>query len=118
MAGEGEVIACHTLEVWNEKIKAANESQKLIVIDFTATWCPPCRFIAPHFLDMAKRFLNVIFFKIDVDELQSVAKEFKVEAMPTFLFMKQGEIVDRVVGARKEEIDQALIKHGGLVASA
>lgn len=88
-----------------------------IVIDFTATWCPPCRFIAPVFVDMAKKFLNVVFFKIDVDELQSVAKEFKVEAMPTFLFMREGEIVDRVVGARKEEIHQTLMKHGG-VASA
>ncbi|CAN7139277.1 unnamed protein product, partial [Brassica rapa subsp. narinosa] len=117
MAGEGEVIACHTIEVWNEQIKAANDSKKLVVIDFTATWCPPCRFIAPVFVDMAKKFLNVVFFKIDVDELQSVAKEFKVEAMPTFLFMREGEIVDRVVGARKEEIHQTLMKHGG-VASA
>lgn len=88
-----------------------------IVIDFTAVWCPPCRFIAPVFVDMAKKFLNVVFFKIDVDELESVAKEFKVKAMPTFLFMREGEIVDRVVGAKKEEIDQTLMKHGG-VASA
>ncbi|KAJ0232110.1 Thioredoxin H5 [Hirschfeldia incana] len=117
MAREGEVIACHTIEVWNEQIKAANESKKLVVIDFTATWCPPCRFIAPVFVDMAKDFLNVVFFKIDVDELQSVAKEFKVQAMPTFLFMREGETVDRVVGARKEEIHQTLKKHGG-VASA
>ncbi|KAG5388385.1 hypothetical protein IGI04_029926 [Brassica rapa subsp. trilocularis] len=89
-----------------------------IVIDFTATWCPPCRFIAPVFVDMAKKFLNVVFFKIDADELQSVAKEFKVEAMPTFLFMREGEVVDRVVGARKEEIHQTLMKHGGLASSA
>ncbi|KAL1207742.1 Thioredoxin H5 [Cardamine amara subsp. amara] len=118
MAGEGEVIACHTLDVWNENIKSANESKKLIVIDFTASWCPPCRFIAPIFVEMAKKFTNVIFFKIDVDELQAVAKEFKVEAMPTFVFLKEGEIVDRVVGASKDEIQQKLMKHGGLVASA
>ncbi|KAG7599610.1 Thioredoxin-like superfamily [Arabidopsis suecica] len=118
MAGEGEVIACHTLEVWNEKVKEANESKKLIVIDFTASWCPPCRFIAPVFADMAKKFTNVYFFKIDVDELQAVAQEFKVEAMPTFVFMKEGNIVDRVVGAAKDEIHEKLMKHGGLVASA
>lgn len=88
------------------------------MIDFTASWCPPCRFIAPVFADMAKKFTNVVFFKIDVDELQSVAKEFKVEAMPTFVFMKEGEIVDRVVGAAKDEIHEKLMKHGGLVASA
>ncbi|KAF8110954.1 hypothetical protein N665_0077s0017 [Sinapis alba] len=118
MSGEGEVIACHTIEVWTEQLKAANESKKLIVIDFTAVWCPPCRFIAPVFVDMAKKLLNVVFFKIDVDELQSVAKEYKVEAMPTFLFMREGEIVDRVVGARKDDIHKTLKKHGGVVASA
>lgn len=94
------------------------EIEKQVVIDFTASWCPPCRFIAPVFAEMAKKFTNVIFFKIDVDELQAVAKEFKVEAMPTFVFLKEGEIVDRVVGAVKEEIQQKLMKHGGLVASA
>lgn len=40
-----------------------------IVIDFTATWCPPCRFIAPVFADLAKKHLDVVFFKVDVDEL-------------------------------------------------
>ncbi|CAA7024528.1 unnamed protein product [Microthlaspi erraticum] len=118
MAGEGEVIACHTLEVWNEKIKAANESKKLVVIDFTATWCPPCRFIAPVFVEMAKNNLDVVFFKIDVDELQSVAEEFKVEAMPTFVYMKEGKIVDRVVGGRKDLIQETLMKHVGSVSSA
>ncbi|XP_010552494.1 PREDICTED: thioredoxin H5-like [Tarenaya hassleriana] len=111
MAAEGEVIACHTLDAWNENFKAANESKKLVVIDFTASWCPPCRFIAPVFVELAKRFLNVVFFKIDVDELQDVAKEFQVEAMPTFVYLKEGKEVERVVGADKVKIEQTLSKH-------
>ncbi|VVB07576.1 unnamed protein product [Arabis nemorensis] len=89
-----------------------------IVIDFTATWCPPCRFIAPVFVEFAKRFLNVVFFKVDVDEMSSVAKEFEVEAMPTFVFMKEGVVIDKVVGAAKEEIQAKLEKHSAAVASA
>ncbi|XP_010540349.1 PREDICTED: thioredoxin H5-like [Tarenaya hassleriana] len=118
MAAEGEVIACHSVEAWTEKFKEANESKKLVVIDFTASWCPPCRFIAPVFAELAKRFLNVVFFKIDVDELQSVAKEFDVEAMPTFVFLKEGTEVERVVGADKVKIEQTLNKHAATTASA
>ncbi|CAN8287606.1 unnamed protein product [Cochlearia groenlandica] len=117
MAGEGEVIACHTVEDFNEKIKAANESKKLIVIDFTATWCPPCRFIAPVFVELAKKYVNTVFFKIDVDELNSVAKDFEVEAMPTFVYMKEGEIIDKIVGADKDQIVVKLEKHSAVAAA-
>ncbi|CAH8390758.1 unnamed protein product [Eruca vesicaria subsp. sativa] len=113
----GEVIACHTVEEWTEKLKAARESNKLIVIDFTATWCPPCRFIAPVFVEFAKKHLDVIFFKVDVDELQSVAQEFKVEAMPTFVYLKGAEQVDKVVGAAKDEIEAKLLKHSQVAAA-
>jgi thioredoxin 1 len=89
-----------------------------IVIDFTATWCPPCRFIAPVFADLAKKHLDVVFFKVDVDELNTVAEEFKVQAMPTFIFMKEGEIKETVVGAAKEEIIANLEKHKTVVAAA
>ncbi|CAH8278588.1 unnamed protein product [Arabidopsis lyrata] len=117
MAAEGEVIACHTVEEWTEKLKAANESKKLIVIDFTATWCPPCRFIAPIFPELAKKHLDVVFFKVDVDELNAVAKEFDVQAMPTFIFMKEGEVKDTVVGADKNEILTKLQKHTSVAAA-
>uniref|UniRef100_A0A1J3K828 Thioredoxin H-type n=1 Tax=Noccaea caerulescens TaxID=107243 RepID=A0A1J3K828_NOCCA len=119
MAGEGEVIACHTITEWDEKFKAAKESNKLIVIDFTATWCPPCRFIAPIFAEYAKNFLDVVFFKVDVDQLATVAKQFEVEAMPTFIYMRGEQILDKIVGASKDEIHAKLVKHSvPAVASA
>ncbi|KAJ0252547.1 Thioredoxin H3 [Hirschfeldia incana] len=114
----GEVIACHTVDDFNTKLKAAKESNKLIVIDFTATWCPPCRFIAPIFAELAKSRLDVVFFKVDVDELATVAKDFEVEAMPTFVYMKGEVKVDKVVGASKDEILAKLEKHAPAVAAA
>ncbi|KAL2497698.1 Thioredoxin H1 [Abeliophyllum distichum] len=108
---EGQVIGCHTVEAWNEHLLKGNESKNLIVVDFTATWCGPCRFIAPFFAELAKKLPNVTFLKVDVDELKSVATDWAVEAMPTFMFLKEGKIVDKVVGAKKEELQQAIAKH-------
>ncbi|CAL4894359.1 unnamed protein product [Urochloa decumbens] len=111
---EGSVIAIHSLDEWSIQIEEANSAKKLVVIDFTATWCGPCRIIAPVFADLAKKNPNVVFLKVDVDELKAIAEQFSVEAMPTFLFMKEGDVKDRVVGAVKEELAKKLELHMAL----
>ncbi|XP_009599959.1 thioredoxin H-type 2-like [Nicotiana tabacum] len=113
MAEEGQVIGCHTVDAWNEQLQKGIETKKLIVVDFTASWCGPCRFIAPFLSELANKLPNVTFLKVDVDELKSVATDWAVEAMPTFMFLKEGDIVDKVVGAKKEELQQAIAKHIG-----
>ena len=112
-AEEGQVIGIHTIDAWKEQFTKAAESKKLVVVDFTASWCGPCRFISPIFADLAKKITNAIFLKVDVDELAPVSEEFKVEAMPTFLFLKEGKEVDRMVGAKKEELFTKVDKHLG-----
>ncbi|KAF8405297.1 hypothetical protein HHK36_010199 [Tetracentron sinense] len=106
-----KVIACHNLDEWKENFQKGSDSQKLVVIDFTASWCGPCRIISPVLTDLAKKLPNVIFLKVDVDELQPVAEEWSVEAMPTFIFLKEGKMVDKVVGAKKVELEQTVAKH-------
>lgn len=110
-AKEGQVIACHSQDEWNEQFQKAKDSKKLVVVDFTASWCPPCRFIAPIFAEFAKQMTDVIFLKVDVDELQAVSEEYEVEAMPTFVFIKEGVIVDSVVGASKDKLHSTIVKH-------
>ncbi|KAJ8451966.1 hypothetical protein Cgig2_007449 [Carnegiea gigantea] len=111
MAEEGQVISCHTVEAWEEQLQKANESKKLMVVDFTASWCGPCRFIAPFLAELAKKFPQVIFVKVDVDELKQIASDWAIEAMPTFMFLRDGKIVDQVVGAKRDELQQTVAKH-------
>ncbi|KAL2348568.1 hypothetical protein Fmac_002568 [Flemingia macrophylla] len=108
---EGLVISCHSVEAWTANLQKGNESKRLIVVDFTASWCGPCRFIAPFLAELAKKFTNVLFLKVDVDELKSVAQDFAIEAMPTFVFVKEGSLLGKVVGAKKEELQQTIQKH-------
>uniref|UniRef100_A0ACD5TF25 Uncharacterized protein n=1 Tax=Avena sativa TaxID=4498 RepID=A0ACD5TF25_AVESA len=111
VAGAAEVIGIHSLEAWTIQIEEANAAKRLVVIDFTASWCPPCRIMAPIFADLAKKFPQAVFLKVDVDELKPIAEQFSVEAMPTFLFMKEGDVKDRVVGAAKDELSAKLGLH-------
>lgn len=61
--------------------------------------------------EFADKYTDVEFVKLDVDELPDVAMEFGVQAMPSFVFVRKGEVIDRVVGARKEELQKKIEKH-------
>ncbi|XP_031095689.1 thioredoxin H-type [Ipomoea triloba] len=118
MAEEGHVISCHTVEAWNEQLQKGNNCNKLMVIDFTASWCGPCRIIAPFLAELAKKLPNVIFVKVDVDELKTIANDWAIEAMPTFMFLREGKILDKVVGVRKDELQNTIAKHMNTTSSA
>ena len=65
----------------------------------------------PTLKECSEKYTDVDFVEIDVDELPDVASEFGIQAMPTFLFMKNGDQVDKVVGARKEDLQKKIEKH-------
>ena len=76
----------------------------LSVVDFTASWCPPCRMIAPHIDALARDLAGqVVVVKVDVDDQPDLAARFGVMSMPTLLFLRDGQVVDRIVGALPPE---------------
>ncbi|ENN77503.1 hypothetical protein HUJ04_013497 [Dendroctonus ponderosae] len=79
------------------RLKSAGS--KLVVIDFFATWCGPCKMIAPELERMARDFPNVVFLKVDVDQNGDVSRSYGVSAMPTFVFLKNRREVSRLQGA-------------------
>lgn len=108
---KGQVVAFHSSKTWKIHFEASKQTSKLIVIDFTATWCGPCQYIQPAVNEFAEIYTDVDFIKIDVDELEGVAQEFGVQTMPTFILLKRGKEVDRVVGAKKEDLKKKIEKH-------
>ena len=70
-----------------------------VVVDFYATWCGPCKILAPMMEAQAGLFIGKIkFLKVNVDESPDLAKTYEIQAIPTVLFFKEGKVVDRVVG--------------------
>ncbi|GAA5921588.1 hypothetical protein JCM3775_003119 [Rhodotorula graminis] len=99
-----------------DAFKAATSTDKLVIIDFWATWCGPCKVIGPVFEKLEPKFENIGFFKCDVDAQEEVAGEVGIKAMPTFALFKNGEKVGTVVGADPNKLKAALEHHS--VASA
>lgn len=77
-----------TTEEFNKIAAVACEHNKKLVIDFMATWCGPCKTLAPLFIEMADKYkARAIFIKVDVDQLEDVAQRFQVSAMPTIIIV-------------------------------
>ncbi|MBS7615682.1 thioredoxin [Candidatus Bathyarchaeota archaeon] len=85
----------------------------LVLVDFFAEWCMPCRMISPIIEDLASEYSGkVLFGKLNVDENPETAERFQVFSIPTLIIMKSGEEVERIVGfAPKSQIENALKKH-------
>jgi len=84
----------------------AGGGSKLIVVDFTATWCGPCQFIAPKFAELGEANPDCEFVKVDVDANDETAAACGIEAMPTFQFYKGGEKIFEMSGADIEKLTE------------
>lgn len=93
-----------SVAAFDDELAAAGSS--LVVVDFGATWCGPCKMIAPVYDDMSteSEFSNVVFLKVDVDEMPEIAQRYQVMAMPTFLFIKNSIVAERFSGASIDKL--------------
>lgn len=83
-------------------------NNKIVVLDAFATWCGPCKAIAPRIVEFSDTHTSAHFVKIDVDEVPDVAQELGVRAMPTFMIFKNGEKIQEVVGANPDALQAAI----------
>lgn len=87
------------------------------MIDFYATWCGPCKKIAPELAKLAEANSSVAFYKVDVEELEEVAAKQQIQSMPTFKIFSKGECVRQIIGASIQKLGDALAEVGEAVGA-
>lgn len=98
--------------ITNENVAEVVSSSKAVMIDFWATWCGPCKMLAPTVDEIAAEYEGkVAVAKCNIDDADQAAVDFGIAVIPTLVFIKDGQIVDRLVGfVPKDEIVAKLAK--------
>ncbi len=96
--------------------KALQAAPGVAVVDFFATWCGPCKMLAPVIEEAAEDMPEIQFYKVDVDEAPELARSFKVMSVPTLAFFKNGELVKKNVGAVSYEELEELSKINSVIS--
>eukprot|EP00475_Leptophrys_vorax_P025580 TRINITY_DN3580_c0_g1_i1.p1 TRINITY_DN3580_c0_g1~~TRINITY_DN3580_c0_g1_i1.p1 ORF type:complete len:485 (-),score=120.71 TRINITY_DN3580_c0_g1_i1:3168-4622(-) len=108
-SGGGSVIEVTSSAQFNQAISGA--AGKLVVVDFFAEWCGPCKAIAPTVKSMAAAYPKVTFLKVDGDKNRALTALHKVEAYPTFHFYKNGSLIDELKGANAKQLENLVTRY-------
>lgn len=87
------------MELTSQNFNQEISNNDLLLVDFWAEWCGPCKSMHPIFTRMAKKYKQVRFGRVNVDNAQDIAMKYGVQSIPTFIMFKNGEIANQMVGA-------------------
>ncbi|KAF5953422.1 hypothetical protein HYC85_006278 [Camellia sinensis] len=134
----GNVHLITTKQSWDEKLSEASRDGKIVVANFSASWCGPCRVIATFYSELSEKYPVLMFLTVDVDELtddfvalaklvgnkfccflvQEFSTTWDIKATPTFFFLRDGQQVEKLVGANKPELQKKVIAIVNSVATS
>jgi thioredoxin 1 len=92
------------VQVTSDNFESLKNGALPLVVDFWATWCGPCRMVGPIISELAEKYDGkIVVGKCDIEEAEELAVEYSIRNIPTILFFKDGEVVDKLVGAQSKQ---------------
>ena len=87
------------MELTSQNFNQEISNNDLLLVDFWAEWCGPCKSMHPIFTRMAKKYKSVRFARVNIDNSQDIATRYGVQSIPTFIMFKNGKVANTMVGA-------------------
>ena len=115
-AGSPRCAKCRSALPWlveagDAEFGGAVDTKRLVLVDLWAPWCGPCRSVAPVLEKLSREFATTLkVVKVNVDESPQTAQRYQARSIPMLLFMRNGELVDTVIGAQPEHVLRARIE--------
>ncbi|KAF4741182.1 hypothetical protein FOZ62_027812 [Perkinsus olseni] len=115
-----KVVTVTNMQEWNERQEEAKKNKKLLIVDFFATWCGPCKRASPEYQQMSIDYdeKTVMFLKVNVDVATDVTTAMSVRSMPTFKLFKDGQELETITGWDKARVATLLNENGAKLLSA
>lgn len=95
-------------EAFDEQLRLAQD--RLVVVDFYATWCGPCKMLAPFLEELARDIPETVFLKVNVDDVDELAHKYEITGLPTIVYFKNSKAVERLVGANRDKLKALVLK--------
>jgi thioredoxin 1 len=111
LVGNSVKMVTHIKDKDDLQQKLNDAGDQLVVIDFFATWCGPCRMIGPKLEELAIEYTNIHILKVDVDECEELAMEYNISSMPTFVFIKNKNVILNFSGANYDKLKATIMEN-------
>ncbi|KAI3385926.1 hypothetical protein SNEBB_005795 [Seison nebaliae] len=81
---------------------------RLVVLDFSAAWCAPCKMLEPVYNDLSQKYANCVFTRADIEGNEDLAEEMSIKSLPTVVFYRDGKELNRIIGLQIEKLKMTL----------
>ncbi|KAJ4754765.1 Thioredoxin [Rhynchospora pubera] len=101
---KAKVVKVESEDSWNLFLSQASNHGCPVIVHFSASWCVPSLAMNGYFEELALNYQDILFLLVDVDEVKEVAAKMEIKAMPTFVLMRDTEVLSKIVGANPDAI--------------